>query len=305
MALAVTALAASASSPRAIVGAPVVAAAVLSSSSSTTTVPASTQPWTVVSQDGAGVAVETLSVTVPSGRTVTLLRFDAGRVAFDLHIGSTDPPADLSTIRPDRGPAVGSGESRVLLGAFNGGFKMNAHQGGVEVDGQVVAPLADGEASLVIDADGAAHVGVWGRDLPTLGERVESVRQNLPPLIEHGVISPTASVPSDWGATVGGTTVVARSAAGEDAQGNIVYAAGMALLPEDLATALVDVGVVDAMQLDINPTWVQADAAPSPGGPLHALVPGQNRPTTQFLSGWTRDFFAVLGFIRVNPARPR
>ncbi len=274
-----------------------------------TTVPAvappGSPPWTVVSSDYAGVAVEAQTVTVPSGRTVTVLRLDAGSVVFDLHIGSSDPPADLAALRADRGPALAADETGVLVAAFNGGFKMNAHQGGVEVDGQAVAPLVAGEASFVIDANGTAHVGVWGRDLPAAGEQVESVRQNQPPLIDHGTITPASSVPGAWGATVGGTELVPRSAAGEDARGDILYAAGIALLPGDLADALHTAGAVEAMQLDINPEWVQAVTAAAPGAPLQTAVPGQHRPAGQYLAGWTRDFFAVMALHKVDPRRPR
>jgi len=48
------------------------------------------------------------------------------------------------------------------------------------------------------------------------------------------------------------------------------------------------------MELDINPEWVQMDAAPAPGGALAAGIPGQNRPSDQYLAGWTRDFITVL-----------
>ncbi len=259
----------------------------------------------MVSTDTKGTAVEERTVTVPSGRVVTLVRFDAGRVVFDLHIGSSDPPVNLATIAQDRGPAIAGDEVPFLLAAFNGGFKMNAGQGGVEVNGQAVAPLVDGKASFVIDTDGTAHIGVWGSALPTRGEQVESVRQNLPPLITNGVPSPTVGTPADWGATVNSSMVVARSAAGEDAQGDIIYAGGMALLPADLSAALLDAGAVNAMQLDINPNWVQLDAATAAGAPLATGVPGQNRPAGQYLAGWTRDFFAVLALHSVPSSRPR
>jgi hypothetical protein len=98
--------------------------------------------------------------------------------------------------------------------------------------------------------------------------------------------------------------VVARSAAGEDARGDIMYAGGMALLPADLAAALLDAGAVNAMQLDINPNWVQLDTAAGPGAPLAAGVPGQNRPADQYQVGWTRDFFAALAPISVPTAKP-
>jgi hypothetical protein len=68
----------------------------------------------------------------------------------------------------------------------------------------------------------------------------------------------------------------------------------MSALPVDLATALVSAGVTTAMELDINPGTVQLDTASSPGAPLAARIPVQNRPADQCQVGWTRDFIAVL-----------
>jgi hypothetical protein len=265
----------------------------------TTTVPPTTttteQPgWTPASAVGGAIAVDTRSVPVPSGGTVTLFRFRAPLVHFGLHVGSTDPPVAATQIGPDSGSAIGPQEAPVLLAAFNGGFKTSTGTGGFELDSQVLVPLQTGAASLVIDADGSAHVGVWGQGLPTPGEAVVSVRQNLQPLVSGGQPSPASGVIGDWGATLGGGSVVARSALGEDAAGNLVYAGSMAALPSDLAAALTSVGVLTAMELDINPEWVQLAFANGPGGPLMAGVPGQNRPAGQYQAGWTRDFVTVL-----------
>ncbi len=71
-------------------------------------------------------------------------------------------------------------------------------------------------------------------------------------------------------------------------------AASMSASPADLAVALARAGARVAMELDINPEWVQLDVARRPGGPLRAAVPGQNRPPDQFLVGWARDFVTVL-----------
>ncbi len=277
----------------------------LGTTTTPSTAPASSPPWAVVSQDAAGLAVEERAFTSPSGRVVTLARFDAGSAVFDLHIGSTDPPTNLATIPPDRGPAIAPDEAPFLIGAFNGGFKMNAGQGGVEVQGQVVSPLLPGKASFVIDTNGSAHIGIWGAGLPVVGEQVASVRQNQAPLITGGVASPNVGSPAAWGATVNRSMVVARSAVGEDALGNIIYGGGASLLPADLSAALLSAGAVNAMQLDINPEWVQMDAAAAAGAPLVAQVPGQNRPASQYLSGWTRDFFAVMALQFVPRLRPR
>jgi hypothetical protein len=67
----------------------------------------------------------------------------------------------------------------------------------------------------------------------------------------------------------------------------------MSASPAGLAAALASHGAVIAMELDINPEWVQLDAASRPGGPLRAGIPGQHRPANQYLAGWTRDFIAV------------
>jgi hypothetical protein len=181
-----------------------------------------------------------------------------------------------------------------LLAAFNGGFKAAAGAGGFVLDGTTVRSLVPGDASLVIDAAGSARVGVWGSGVPAPGEQVQSVRQNLPPLIAGGQLSPAIGTVTAWGSTLGGGSAVARSALGQDARGDILYAGSMSALPVDIAGALLAAGCITAMELDINPYWIQLDLAAAPGGTLRAGVPGQNRPATQYLYGWTRDFVTVL-----------
>jgi hypothetical protein len=233
-------------------------------------------------------------LTVLDGRQIVLVRFRAGQVQFNLHIGSQEPPLGTTAIGPQSQSSVSTTELPNLVGAFNGGFKVNADVGGVEVQGQTITPLKSGFASFVIDADGTGHIGVWGSTLPYPGEMVSSVRQNLPPLIEGGRINPQIDNIAYWGDPLHGMALTARSALGEDAAGNIIYAANISALPIDLATALWYVGAKVAMQLDINPEWVQCDVASAPGGTLVSVVPGQNRPANQYLLGWTRDFISVL-----------
>ena len=64
-----------------------------------------------------------------------------------------------------------------------------------------------------------------------------------------------------WGATLGGGAYVARSAVGQDAAGDFIFAASMSAVPADLASVLASHGARIAMELDINPEWVQLDAA--------------------------------------------
>jgi hypothetical protein len=231
-------------------------------------------------------------VRTGDGSLVTVAVF-RGSVRYVLHDGSQDPYVPFWEIKARS--SVGGTERDHLLAAFNGGFKMAAAAGGYEQEGHVFYPLRAGLASLVIDRSGRARIGVWGQGLPAAGEQVYSVRQNLQPLVLDGKPTGAAYDWGLWGATLGGGEYVARSAVGENTAGNLVYVGSMSSTPYDLAHVLASNGARTGMELDINPAWVQLDAAPRPGGSLSAEVYSQNRPADQFLYGWTRDFITVVG----------
>jgi hypothetical protein len=231
-------------------------------------------------------------VRTADGSVVTLATFH-GAVRYVLHNGSQDPgPAYASLVQA--GPAVTGTERQHLLAAFNGGFKMRSRAGGYEQEGHVFRALRTGLASLVIDRSGHARIGVWGAGLPAPGEPVYSVRQNLWPLVRSGQPTAESARWQRWGGTVNHAEYVARSALGQNAAGDIIFAASMSTIPADLASTLARSGARIAMEMDINQEWVQLDTATRPGGPLTASVPGQVRPASQYLTGWTRDFFTVL-----------
>jgi len=241
-------------------------------------------------------------VRTRDGALVTVATF-LGPVRYALHSGSGDPgSAAAGAVRA--GPVVTGAERRQLLAAFNGGFKLSAGAGGYMQEGHVIRPLGWGFASLVIDRSGQARIGIWGSGTPAPGEAVYSVRQNLPPLVLDGRPTAAAGDWTLWGATLGGGAYVARSAVGQDAAGDLIYAASMSAVPADLASALAGRGARIAMELDINPEWVQLDAAAKPGGKLTAEVAGQYRPADQYLVGWTRDFVTVLATPAAPPGSP-
>jgi hypothetical protein len=225
------------------------------------------------------------------GSVVTIAAF-RGPVTYVLHDGSEDP--GLAAGKVKAGPSVHGAERTRLLAAFNGGFKLSQGVGGYEQERHVAAALRDGLTSLVIDRSGRARIGIWGHGVPVRGEAVYSVRQNLPPLVLDGRPTAIAADWGLWGATLGGGEYVARSAVGQDAAGDLIYAGSMSVSPVDLARALARAGARIGMELDINPEWVQLDVARHPGGPLRAAIRGQNRPADQFLAGWARDFITVL-----------
>ena len=241
-------------------------------------------------------------VRAADGSKITIAAF-SGSVTYVLHNGSADP-GKLLARQVTAGPKVAGASRARLLAAFNGGFMMKSLAGGYEQEGHVARPLRAGLASLVIDKSGRTRIGVWGSGVPAPGEDVYSVRQNLWPLVSGGEPTRQSARWWRWGGTIGNQEDVARSALGENAAGDLIYAASMSTSPEDLARALAAAGAVVAMELDINPEWVQLDVAGRPGGPLTAGIPSQHRPATQYLTGWTRDFIAVLAPPVVPPVVP-
>jgi hypothetical protein len=269
--------------------------------SATPAVPGSASPATASPTAALAPRVIIRHFALRDGAQMTSALLTGG-VRFVLYCGTADP-GPLCRGKVSAGQKVGSGERGLLLAAFNGGFKLSAGAGGYEQEGKILAPLRRGLASLVIYSSGAASIGIWGHSVPQPGQQVFSVRQNLVPLVIRG--RPTAASSGNWGywgGTVTGVDDTARSALGENARGQLLYVASMSATPPDLAAALVRAGAVIGMELDINQEWVQFDYASQPGGPLVKAISDQWQPATQYLTGWTRDFIAVLADSPSGPA---
>jgi hypothetical protein len=185
------------------------------------------------------------------------------------------------------------------IAAFNSGFKMDSANGGAYLDGQEIVPLRDGSASFVINQDGSANVGVWGRDF-TMSPDIKAVRQNLVPIVDNGQLNPELREDDTtaFGATLGNNVYVWRSGVGVTADGAIVYAGGPAMSVLALARTLQSAGAVRAMEMDINTDWVSAFTyqpnTTVAGNPIEGvkLLDGMTHDGSQYLQPNTRDFFA-------------
>ena len=234
------------------------------------------------------------------GFTITLLRFDQGLVTLALHAGGSQPGG----LGWRYGDAIGRGEGRIVVAAFNSAFQENYGAGGFEEGGRVGWPLRRGAASVVIYRDGVADIGRWRDTVPAAGRPVQAVRQNLGLLIDAGRIprSVDTCIKVCWGDPLHEQPIVARSALGITSSGDLVWAAGHDLSVRAIAQALAGTGVVRAMELDINPRWVagyvyghsRRTVAPVP----IPLVPGQTGIPGQFLASYFRDFFTVITLSR-------
>jgi hypothetical protein len=225
---------------------------------------------------------------------LALLSFNQRLVELRLHSGTVDAGATGWRY----GPAIAGVERRRLVAAFNGGFRLSTGAGGFYSFGHTGYPLSAGLGSIVTYSNGVTDIGTWRQGVPTPGEHVVSVRQNLHLLISGGHPAADVGCLLCWGATLGGVVAPARSGLGITADGRLIWAGGENLTTSSLADALLGAHVVRAVELDINPEWVAAYlyGHRRGAGPLAPvpIVPGQPGVPGQFLAPYSRDFFTIV-----------
>jgi hypothetical protein len=222
------------------------------------------------------------------------MRFDQRLLHLNLHVGATDGGGSGWTY----GDQITPREIHLVLAGFNGGFKLTYPDVGFVSGGRVAVPLKPRLASIVTYTDGHSDIGSWGAGVPSAHKAVFSVLQNQQLLVDHGAVAADAAgcVIQCWGETVEGRTSVARSGLGITSSGELVWAAGEQLLPEELGNALVAAGAVRAIELDINPDWVAGYIyRHGPGGPSGVpVIPGQLGIGGELLEPYSRDFLTIV-----------
>ncbi|HLF79079.1 MAG TPA: hypothetical protein VJB57_16480 [Dehalococcoidia bacterium] len=227
--------------------------------------------------------------------TVGVLLLDKRRIRLHLTGGTEDPGGD----RGVRGPgAIPVAERKLLLAAWNGGFK-GPHGGfGMYADGKQYRPLRNGLASVAVTQDGTMKMGEWGRDLLWSDDTV-SVRQNAALLVDNCEVSKRTNEGNNtWGYVEVNSAefITWRSAVGLTQNGDLLVAAGNSLSAATLARALWAAGACYAMQLDINSPYVltslyfpQPDGSVKPGKFMDSMPDNPGR----FFSTQQRDFMYV------------
>jgi hypothetical protein len=191
-----------------------------------------------------------------------------------------------------------------LLATFNSGFYEHDGPAGFYVNHTLYFPMVRGLATVVRYTNGTVDVIDWtGAARP--GSDIVMARQNLPLLVNNARVVPGVANNAAWGLTLHGAPAVWRTALGVDAQGNLVYAAVANVTAEQLAQTMLELHVVRAMELDINPEWpifVTYAGARARGPSLD--VPNPNQIPNRFLYASTKDFFAVFVSARPGEAQP-
>jgi hypothetical protein len=225
-----------------------------------------------------------------------IVSMDQRLVSFQLHPGSEDPGG--GNWGPNSQPWIPPGLRTGLLATFNGGFKLDSAGGGFYLNGHTFGNLTKGAASVVYYKNGTIGIGVWDQTV-RMTPSVTGVRQNLKLIVDNGQVpaSVNQDVETSWGATLGGGYYVWRSGIGITRDGRVIFVYGPALNVQDLADLMQRAGVVEGLQLDINPYWMsyeyyQANGHPTDPTPT-ALLPTQQQTAYRYYSPYSRDFSAV------------
>lgn len=223
---------------------------------------------------------------------VTLFQVDMQKMRLGSVAGKSQPGGPVGMPGPGvvPSPIIASGS---LVGAFDGGFQYRDGQYGMIVGGTTYLPLKNDLATLVGYTDGRlALIDYQGQDL---GSGVAFVRQNCPMLVMNGQIA--SSDPANkkmWGRTLTSGIYTWRSGLGINREGNLIFAVGNNLTPGTLAAALKAGGAVNAMQLDINPSWVRFNIFDTLGNGQYkssTLIKELRDGSSYYLHGYSKDFF--------------
>jgi hypothetical protein len=244
------------------------------------------------SAQGSAVFTTTINPTA-QGSPVAIAWIDQNHAKTEIYAGTTQPGGTW----PHQAPIPASRYS-TLLAAFEGGFQFTPTGGGFYQDGRYGSPLQPGDASLVEYQDGDVAIGSWGSEV-SMTPDVAAVRQNLTLLVDHGEVTPQASVAPliTWGYSLGNLVSTWRSGVGVTANGNLVWVGGPGLSPALLGAVLVHAGAVEGMQLDINPDWVNFATYTDQSGTGIVgtnVLAGMIFAPVHYLGPFWRDFVAVF-----------
>jgi len=227
------------------------------------------------------------------GVVASMVVIDQTDLRTGLFNGSEEPAGSWV-----RGSRVPDELQPAVLAAMNGGFRLEHIDGGYMTEGRVVKPLRNGDATVAIDRLGTLSIGALGADIVDDGSWA-SLRQNLILIVDAGVSQVQRGIEEGvwWGADFGREVYVPRSAICELADGRVAYLMVADVNAEQLAQALINVGCVQAIQMDINGGWPQFSVyGRNLDGTLNPQFVDRRMSGNRYryLNGSTKEFFAFF-----------
>ena len=227
---------------------------------------------------------------------VLLVAMDMRQLELGMEGGYEEPQpvaGPPGTGRIPRSPAI---LPRVAA-AFNGAFKAEHGSYGMVVGRRILLPPVPGAATVLVTTDGRAGFGPWGGtgELPA---DVASLRQNLDPLVDGGVVNPAHR--SIWGWQIAGeSSLTERTALCLTPSRHVYYAWGRDITGQGLGRALKQAGCDYAIHLDMNPrhcgfVFMHADPAEPGDGQYRLADSGMSINPSRYYLGSDKDFFYVM-----------
>jgi hypothetical protein len=242
---------------------------------------------------------------------VLLVAMDMRQLDLQMEAGVEDPEpltGPHGTGRIPREPAI----YRRVVAAFNGAFKTEHGHYGMMVKKRVLLPPLPGAATVVVLDDGRVGFGTWGTDKNVGGivgvadDEIDSFRQNLDPLIDHGQTNPTGR--NLWGFTLPGKGAqTERTGLCVTTSGHLLYAWGDDLSATSLAKAMQMGGCDYAMHLDMNPyhtgfLFLAVDDLAGHKYRSQLLTTAMSIPVDRYIQYAPKDFFYVMVHDPTPPA---
>lgn len=261
--------------------------------------------------DGLWIPAQAPSDVGPPSMWKTLVHPDArrpfaavavvamSRETTELHlIAGTDEPKSEQVRRADRPGLVPQTELDGLIAAFNGGFKAMHGNYGMRIGEQTFVSPRGFACSICLFTDGSLAIRTHTKVESSVGQMLW-LRQTPPCLVEQGASNPMLSETNkNWGATVGGDTIIRRSAVGLSRDGrHLFYAIGDAVTAQSIGRALEAAGAYDAAQLDVNysyPRFLLFEKGEGGTAAAASLIPDVKYSPTEYVQAPSpRDFFYV------------
>ncbi|CAN5728953.1 hypothetical protein BH09MYX1_BH09MYX1_25840 [soil metagenome] len=234
---------------------------------------------------------------------VILVAMDMRQLELEMEAGTEDPKPLTGQHGPGRLPRDPAVLSRVVA-AYNGAFKTEHGNYGMMVHRRVLLPPQPAAATVILTADGRSGFGTWGKSPNVTGVvgvpdgDITSFRQNLDPLLDHGVVNPTGR--ALWGYTLPGNGMqTERSGICVTSAGHMMYAWGDDVSATMLGKAMKMAGCSYGMHLDMNPHhtgFVFTSINQIKGHDYHSelLSPLMEISTDRYIEYAPKDFFYML-----------
>ena len=233
---------------------------------------------------------------------VFVVAVDLRRVRVHAVAGSQEPKALEKDAKDYKRLArIPDAHHKDVLGAFNGSFMTEHGNYGMKIDGVTLVKARDKVCTVAAYKDDSLRIGSWPNLAASEADMVW-FRQGPTCMYEEGTIHPGLAVDGNarWGATLDGETVIRRSAAGINKQGDVLYVAiTNHTTARAIATALKHAGAETVTQLDVNwsyPKFVLFQA--EPGSNVRkavALAKGFEFSDDEYIRKRSmRDFFYLM-----------